>query len=493
MQSKKSLVAISLMVATFLTAIEGTVVSTAMPKIASELQGIERMNWVFSIYLLTSAVTVPIFGKLSDLFGRKIIFYIGTFIFLVGSALCGLSQSMDMLIVYRAIQGIGAGAIMPMSTTIIGDVFPVAERAKMFGFISLIWGISGIAGPLVGGFFVDQLTWEWIFFFNIPFGILAVIMLGYSFHEKVDKTAKKIDYMGAITFSIAMVSLLYALQLGGEGMDWTSPTLLLLFGLFILFTLIFIWVETKAKEPMIPLQLFRNRIISVVNGTSLFTSAVLIGIMVYIPMWIQGVLGQGATLSGLVLMPMSITWTVGSFLVGRLIAKRGARTIISAALLVLLIGTISLAMFDESQSIIMLYIISALTGIGFGLFTAYSTILVQTSVDWSLRGVSTSSNVFFRTLGQTVGVAVLGTFFNAKVSKQLALQDTSHLTMDQLNKLVNPATATELSETTIVALREVLVSGVHHVYIILAVLIGISLVASVLLPKINMATEIQKE
>lgn len=489
MQTKKQIVAISLMMATFLTAIEGTVVSTAMPKIASELQGIEIMNWVFSIYLLTSAVTVPMFGKLSDLFGRKIIFNIGTIIFLTGSALCGFSDSMDQLILFRAIQGIGAGAIMPVATTIIGDVFPISERARMLGFISLVWGISGIVGPLVGGFFVDHLTWEWIFFFNIPFGLLAMLMLGFSLREKIEKNKKKIDYLGALTFSIGMIALLYGLQLGGENNDWTSPLVLMLFVLFVLFIALFILIESKVSEPMIPLKLFRNRLITVVNGMSILVSVVLIGIMVYIPMWVQGVLGQGATLSGLVLMPMSITWTIGSFFVGKLMIKRGTRSITALSLFILLIGAASLMFYSQTNSTALLFVISAILGVGFGIITAFSTVLIQSSVDWSLRGISTSAHVFFRTLGQTVGIAILGTFFNTKVSSQLSTKSESDLSIDQLNQLINPETAKSLSETSVLSLREVLVTGIHHIFIILAVLIIINLLLNSLLPK----TKIQME
>lgn len=492
MQTKKQIVAFSLMMATFLTAIEGTVVSTAMPKIASELQGIEKMNWVFSIYLLTSAVTVPIFGKLSDLFGRKIIFNIGTLIFLAGSALCGFSETMDQLIFFRALQGIGAGAIMPVATTIIGDVFPVAERAKMLGLISLVWGISGIVGPLVGGFFVDHLSWEWIFFFNIPFGLLAMFMLGFSFREQLAKSKKKIDYLGALAFSIGMIALLYALQVGGETNQWLTPMVLTLFAIFILFTALFIYIESKVVEPMIPLQLFRNPVISIVNGISFLTSAVLIGIMVYIPMWVQGVLGEGATQSGIILMPMSITWTLGSFLVGKMMFKRGTRSIVSLSLFILLLGAVSLILINQASPKFILYSISAILGIGFGLITAYSTVIVQSTISWSLRGVSTSANVFFRTLGQTVGIAILGTYFNARVSSQLSAQQESNLSMDQLNQLISPDTSTALPAVTVSSLREVLVSGIHHIFILLAVLIVINLVTTFYLPKAKMEMEAQQ-
>lgn len=487
MQRHQILVAVSLMVATFLTAIEGTVVSTAMPKIASELHGVERMNWVFSIYLLTSAVTVPIFGKLSDLFGRKKIFYIGTFIFLIGSALCGLSSSMNQLIFYRALQGIGAGAIMPVTTTIVGDVFPIEHRAKIFGLISAIWGISGIVGPLVGGFLVDYWTWEWIFFLNIPFGIVSMILLAYSLQEKVEKTRKPIDFLGALTFSVSMIALLYALQVGGEE-GWSSPLLLTLFVVFLFFFILFIYIETKVSEPMIPLHIFRHRIISVLNGISVITSAVLIGVMVYIPMWIQGVLGEGATLSGMVLMPMSITWTIGSFLVGRLVARGSSRQIILLSLCIILISCMSFVWITQNSPLALFYIISSLMGIGFGIFTSYSTMLVQSSVDQNLRGVSTSAIVFFRTLGQTVGVAILGTFFNASVNRQFSTTNAS-LELDQLNLLIHQESSISLPETIVILLREILVQVIHNIFFLLALLMVVMVLISMLLPKTKMISE----
>jgi len=478
-------VTLALLVATFLTAIEGTVVSTAMPKIVSDLQGIELMNWIFAVYLLVSAVTVPVFGKLSDLFGRKRIFMIGTVVFLIGSSLCGLAQTMEQLIVYRAIQGIGAGAIMPITSTIMADIYPPEKRAKMIGLISTIWAIAGVAGPLVGGFFVDQLTWHWIFYMNIPFGIVAMFMIATSLHENLVKKKQPIDYWGTLTFMVGMFALLFALQKGGEDGSWTSPLVLSLFIAAILLIVLFVWIETKVKEPMLPLKLFAIEGISAANLISLLVSALLIGMMVYIPMWIQGVTGYGATISGFVIMPMSVTWMLASFYCGKLMLKRGARISTLIGMLILVISGGWLLLVELPSSTFHFYAVSALLGIGFGLVFTLCMVTVQSSVEWQLRGTATASTMFFRTLGQTIGIAVLGTYFNTHVSQAIRAGqgENSELNVSMMNQLINPETARQLSDPVRGSLREALAVGLHDVFIVLFVLAVIGVLTVPLLPR----------
>lgn len=494
-KTNKNIVMAGIMIGTFLTAIEGTVVSTAMPKIASDLHGIQLMNWVFSIYFLVTAITVPIFGKLSDLFGRKIVFIIGTIVFLIGSALCGASHSMEQLIIFRAIQGIGAGAIMPVSTTIIGDIYPMEKRAKMFGLIGMIWGVAGILGPLVGGFFVDQVSWHWIFYINIPFGIISMILVGTALKETLNMEKKSIDIFGAGSFAISMFALLFALQKAGEDNQWLSAPIMSLFVCFIVFMALFLFIESKVKDPIIPLRLFRLKIISLANVIAFFTSAFLIGLNVYLPIWLQGLLGLSATNSGFILTPMSITWMLGSFLCGRLLLNRGAKITSIFGAGVLIIGSFWLTLLTISSSQIQFYIITAILGISFGLLVTLCTVCVQSAVDWNMRGAATASNMFFRNLGQTIGVAILGTYFNSKLSSALMARKDSdtHVGMNQLNELINPQSTHALTKENSGILKEVLASGIHHVFIIMLALAIIAILFSFFLPQLKTDPRHQKE
>ncbi|MBM7644115.1 EmrB/QacA subfamily drug resistance transporter [Scopulibacillus daqui] len=495
-KTNKNIVMAGLMIGTFLTAIEGTVVSTAMPKIVSDLQGIQLMNWVFSIYLLVSAVTTPIFGKLTDLFGRKAIFNIGVILFLIGSTLCGLSQSMGQLIFFRAIQGIGAGAIMPVSTTIIGDIYPPKKRASMLGLISMMWGIAGVAGPLVGGFFVDQVSWHWIFFINIPFGLITMLMISLGLKETMEKEKKSIDYLGAATFAVSIFSLLYALQKAGEDRQWLTPGMISLYVIFAVFLGLFILIERKAEDPIIPLELLRKRVIIIANFIALLVSAILMGANVYIPMWVQGILGYSATNSGFVLTPMSLTWIFGSFLCSRLLITRGATFVSIIGTVIIIISSVWFTMLSVTSSQIQFYLITAIEGIGCGLLITLCTVCVQSSVSWKMRGASTASNMFFRNVGQTVGVAVMGTYFNSIVNSSVSSYNHSHnekLSISQLNELINPQNAVKLTNAIEHSLKEMLVSAIHDIFILVLVLSIIAFIISFFLPRLEPEAEQEKE
>ncbi|WP_053375868.1 MDR family MFS transporter [Paenibacillus sp. FJAT-27812] len=408
-QTRKK-VTIALFVATFLAAIEGTIVSTAMPSITGELQGIQQYSWIISIYLLATVITTPIYGKLSDLYGRKNMFIVGALIFLAGSMLSGVAQTMNQLIWFRALQGLGAGALTTIPYTIIGDLYPFEQRAKVQGWMSSIWGIAGISGPLLGGLLVDYISWRAIFYMNLPFGIVAIYLLSTSLREKLEKKKKHIDYPGIITFTIAMFSLLYAMTLvreseAGSGSAWTIGLLIIV---SILFFALFARIEMRSPEPIIPFKLFRNRIISMANLDSFLLCVINVVVIFYLPLWIQGVYGKPATYSGLAMIPLSVAWPLGSILAGNWISKKGLRFIGVVGAFFLLASSIGFAFMTASTPIVLFIVYTFLAGLSFGLSLTSLTVAVSSAVGWELRGSAVASNNFIRTLGQTIGITVFG-------------------------------------------------------------------------------------
>ncbi|QQE73927.1 MFS transporter [Brevibacillus composti] len=474
--TNKRNVTIGVMIATFLAAIEGTIVSTAMPTIVSDLGGLHLISWVVSIYLLTSAVTTPIFGKLADLFGRKIVFTSGAILFLIGSALSGLAQTMEQLIWFRAFQGLGAGSIITVTYTIVGDIYPFEQRGKVQGWMSGIWGISGILGPLTGGLLVDYVSWHWIFYMNIPFGIVSIVLIWLYLHEHIEKVNKHIDYAGASIFTISVSALLYALLSGGQEHPWGSPLIMGLLVFSALGILLFLYVEKRSPEPMVPLGLFSMRAMSIVNIAGFLLAAVLVAVSFYLPLWIQGVYGQGATGSGLTLIPMSVGWPIGAAISGRLLARIGIRTTSLFGVAILIAATTWLATIQPSSPHLLLFGITFLVGLGFGLsFTSFTGAVL--SVPWNLRGVAVSTNSFIRTLGQTLGIALFGTLLNASVRQAQSVENID------VNKILNPHEAGQLPPELLQTVRELLAGGLHQVFVILAVLAVISLLVTLGYPK----------
>ncbi|CAM4305750.1 MDR family MFS transporter [Paenibacillus tarimensis] len=413
-------ITVALLISTFLAAIEVTIISTAMPQIAASLGGLEHMSWVFAAYLLTTAVSTPIWGKLADLVGRRNIYITGVIIFLVGSLMCGFANSMGVLIVFRAVQGIGAGAINPVTFTIIADAFNFEQRARVQGLVSSMWGIAGIFGPLVGGFFVDYLTWHWVFFINIPFGLISMWMIGRHFKETLEKRKRKIDYGGALTFTVGMTALLYALlsfsQEEGEGIAVSEELLVSLFAIAIVFLGLFFIIQFKHEEPMMPLRLFGIRDVAVANTASFLTSSILIGLTAYLPLWTQNVLQMGATASGLTLIPLCVGWPLGAMMCGPLIAKLGTKGVAILGASFIAGGSLALTTITTTTPAWLLVLIISVIGLGFGTAWTVYTLVIQSSVAVNMRGVAGSSNTLLRTLGQTIGVAILGAVMNMYVA-----------------------------------------------------------------------------
>ena len=457
------IVTIAVFVATFMTAIEGTIVTTAMPTIVGSLHGIEIMNWVFSIYLLTNAMFTPIYGKLADKIGRRSIFIFGTLVFIIGSAMCGFSNTMLTLIISRAIQGIGAGAMMPVALTILADMYSAEKRAKMLGLNSTAWGIASVVGPLTGGVIVDTIGWHWIFFINVPIGLVLIGLVSYYLvEEKQEKNNKKMDIQGSLFLMTMLLTLLLAFQfLSESGFDLKVIGML---GATILSIFLFIRAEKNAEDPVISLELFSSRIFIVVNLVAALISGFLMAVEVYIPMWMQGVLGYKAGLGGLVLAPLSILWVYGSSLVGRWMVQHSMKTVLLRTLGIALIGGVSLLVIPMKMPFIVFLVISGITGIGVGGTIVATTVQAQNSVGMDQLGVATSFNTLSKTIGQTVMVSVFGLILNTITRTELA---KAALTDDPdiMNKLVNPQTAKLLPENLLLPLREILHQGLWGIYV----------------------------
>lgn len=473
-------VTIGIFIATFMSAIEGTIVTTAMPTIVGSLQGIEIMNWVFSIYLLTSAMITPIYGKLADKIGRKPIFFIGILLFVLGSALCGFSNEMLTLIIARGIQGLGAGAIMPVSLTIIADLYDIDKRAKVLGLTSAAWGIASVFGPLAGGVIVDTVGWHWIFFINVPIGLGLIGLLQYFFiEEKKNYQAKKMDILGSLFLMLTLLSLLLGFQLlGDEGLS-AAVIGLFIFSIVVLF--LFIYTEKRAEDPVIDLNLFSNQTFASVNIVAALISGFLMSLDVYIPMWMQGVLEKSAGLGGLVLAPLSIVWMYGSFLSGRLLLKYSAKRIIILGLLIILIGGGSLLFLPQASPFWLFFVIMGILGVGYGLAVTTTTVEAQASVLQEEIGVATSFNTLSRTIGQTIMVSVFGIILNVSNGRQLAQAGITNNTL--MNRLINPHTALQIEQTLRDELRTILFNSLHWIYLAGLLLIVIALLFSVLFGK----------
>ncbi len=473
MNSRKRSIAAALMVAMFLGAVEGTVVTTAIPTIVKDLQGFEIISSVFSVYLLTSAITTPIYGKLSDLYGRKNMLSIGIIIFLIGSFLCGLSQTMYMLIGARAIQGIGAGAIFTVTYTIIGDVFTLEERPKIQGIISSVWGIASLVGPFLGGILIDLLSWHWIFFINLPFGIISVVLIQRNLDEVFEKKKHSIDFAGIITLSLAMVIFLN-IFLSNEDMSSSNNIFILLSVIATVILLVaFCIIERKAKEPIIPFDIF-TKTTSIVNLISFLASAILMGSNVYLPIYIQNVLGYSAKISGLSLAPMSFAWLIAAVILGKCIVKFGGKIVILISNVILLISTALLPTLNAESSILLVIIYAFIMGFGFGGAFTTLTIIIQESVEYNKRGAATAANSLLKTIGQTIGVSIFGSIFNIYIIKYFTQLGVNGVDPSNLYNSVVTDEQIKLS----------LNSSLHFLFIILIGIAVISLLSSMLMPKI---------
>jgi len=485
-KTNRPIVLASIMLAMFLGAIEGTIISTAMPAIVGELGGFSLYGWVFSSYLLMNAVTVLIYGKLSDLFGRKPILLFGISVFLIGSILCGFAESMTMLIVFRFIQGLGAGAITPIATTIVGDMYTKEERATIQGYLSSVWGISAIAGPALGGILVEYVSWRFVFWLNIPLGILAIIGVGLFLHEHITKKRHRIDYVGSLLIMISVSCFMFVLVEGGTRWSWMSIESLSLVIVSVVAFLFFYFQEKKAEEPIMPFSIWKERPILIANLTSLTTGIMLIGISSFLPTFVQGVMEQSPIIAGFTLTTMSIGWPIASTFSGSLMLKFGYRKTSLLGGLALVLGSVFFITLTPNIGPIWAAVGSFIVGIGMGLTSTTFIVVIQSAVDWEQRGIATASNSFMRNFGNTIGAALLGGILNSQILryfKEKGHDLNTNLTVDSINSLLNQDERNRLPDGLLQFLQDGLTYSLHIVYCVVLIIALISFVLILLLPR----------
>jgi EmrB/QacA subfamily drug resistance transporter len=409
-------VLLAVMLATGLVAIDSTILATAVPAVVSDLGGFTQFPWLFSVYLLAQAVSVPVYAKLADLYGRKPLMLIGVALFLAGSLLCGFAWGMTALIAFRAVQGLGAGAIQPIGMTIIGDIYSVAERAKVQGYLASVWALSSVVGPTLGGVFADYVSWRWIFFVNIPLCAYAAWLLWRNYRENVQRTRHRIDYAGAAVLTVGLTALLLALLEGGTAWAWASTPSLVSFAVAAVAVPVFVLLERRATEPVLPLWVLSRRLLLTTGLVSAGVGTVTIGLTSYVPTFLEKVADTPPLVSGLALAALTLGWPIAASNAGRLYLRVGFKptALIGSGLAAL--GAIALAATAPLASVVLVAITCFVVGIGLGLVATPTMIAAQSSVGWSDRGVVTGASMFLRSIGSALGVAVFGAIANVVFS-----------------------------------------------------------------------------
>lgn len=437
--SKRNLAAFGVMLVIFLFAIDATIVSTAMPTIVAKLGGLELYSWVFSIYMLTSALTTPLFGKLSDLYSRRRLMLIGIGIFVIGSTLCGAAQSMEALVLFRAIQGLGGGAIYALSFIVVGVLYSAQERPKMQGIISGIWGIASVLGPLAGGIIVDNWSWRWAFFVNLPITAIAVGLIVTGLHEaKVEQHAHKLDITGTLALLSGLLLLFYALSheaRAGQGLD---AGLIIIIVLGLTFIAVFYFVEQRAAEPIMPLDLFHPRLFKSSAAVATLAAMGVFGAVSYLPVYLQGVRGLTASRAGMVLLFVSMAWTTGSLIAGQALNRLGYRIVAMTGMALLSAGYSFLILVTSELSIIWVVVGGILIGTGMGLANLTTLVAVQNAVPHQRIGVATSTVMLFRTFGGAFAVSIMGTVLLNRMQSGLRQLSAGELRPDLIARLAHP-------------------------------------------------------
>ena len=445
------------MMAIVLTATEGSIIATAMPTIVADLGGFHLFSWAFAAFLLTQAVSIPIYGRLADLYGRKPVFFAGTSLFLVASLLCGLASGMASFIIFRALQGIGAGAIQPVATTIVGDIYTPAERARVQGYLSGVFGIAAIFGPPLGAFLVEHVGWPYVFWINLPIGAASFAMLSLFLPERHQVQRHRIDFTGSALLTVGagalMLMLLEAQRLGGA-----TISVLVVVGAGALIALAI--NEKRAAEPIFPATLWRDRVIALGNLGGFTTGALIMAVSGYLPTYVQGAMGGSVLAAGLVMGASSISWALASFAAGRLMVRTSYRLVAVIGGLALVAGSLSLILLDPGRALAWAATGSFVIGIGMGFCNTAFVVSIQASVGRAERGVATSSYMFMRIVGQSVGAAVFGAVLN------FGLYRHAPEAGDLVNRLLDPGLRHSLGQAELARLGGAIASSLHPVYVI---------------------------
>jgi EmrB/QacA subfamily drug resistance transporter len=482
----------------FLAALEATIVGTAMPTVVAALGGLAHFSWVFSAYLLTSTVSVPLWGKLSDLHGRRLLYQLAIGVFIVGSILSGMARSMPQLIAARALQGLGAGGLIPLGMTIIGDIFTVRERARMQGLFSGVWGLSSIIGPLVGGFITDNLSWRWVFYINVPFGIAGAAIIGIALQEPRRDKHPVVDYLGAIVLTSAVTLLMLVLVESESAAALLRPRNLILLLVVAALVAWFIRIERHATEPIVPLELFSNRVVALAMVIGFLAGVAMFGAISFIPLYAQGARGVSATAAGTFLTPLLLSWVAASIVGGRLLIRLGSRPLVIAGLAFKLVGFAGLSFSTRVTPLWALVGALIVIGMGLGLTMLTLLISVQHAVPKSQLGIATSLNQFFRSIGGAMGVALLGAVLTSGLAANLrraAAMPNAVITQQQAADLASNPTAlvdtharAKIGPAALDVLQESLGRSIRSVFFANTVMVAIALACGFLLPQTRPAS-----
>lgn len=419
-RTKIKWVVAGLLLGIFVGALDQTIVATAMPTIMTELGGYEFYVWVFSSYMIATVIATPIFGKLSDIYGRKRFFQLGLFIFLLGSVLCGVAGTMTELVIYRAIQGIGGGALMPIAFAVIFDIFPPEKRGKMNGLFGAVFGLSSVLGPSLGAYITDYIDWRWVFYINVPIGIVAITLIHLGYHEAKSTRKQRIDWAGATTLVAGILAFMFAIELGGAGTyGWGSPQIIGLFALFAVCFALFLIVERRVQDPIVELKLFKSRLFTASQAIGFLYGILMVSGATYIPLFIQGVYGESASAAGLTLTPMMLAVVASSMIGGPLVNRLSYRSIMLGSTIILtvamvLLGTLTV---DTPRWVVTMYM--TLVGFGIGVNFVVLNLSVLHGLPGQYKGTAISLIAFFRTIGSALGVTVLGVIQKASYKSGL--------------------------------------------------------------------------